>query len=241
MPLLRFSGKPAKRLVGVDAVNAALRAAGVSIFHAPQPQPRIRALLEKGTVGGLDPDTESPLILHNFQLEREDVLSIAASCGRDVAVPGGGAMATEEAGVPQYPKVYDCGGMGPPETRGEVYRKFALLHVNSTPESVGVDEVMQLVAGGPFTWFFRNPDPELGVMMLTIPAVAAGSPGFRVCYPGLTPHGAFLSPAAGLIVAYITGPPVWNMQYADGDLSANPWVDADAEVPVLLDSPTCMP
>lgn len=238
LPVLRFSGRAAERLVGFEAVNTALRVAGVSIFQAPIPPTRIHPLLKKSAAGSLlDPDTESPLLLHNFALERADVLKASADCDRKAAVAGGGAMATEEEGVPQYPKVYDCSAMGPPETRGEVYRKFGLLHVNSTPENVGVDEVMQIVAGGPFTWFFRNPDPELGVMKLSIPEVAPGSAGFRICYPGLTPHGAFMSPANGVIVAYITGPPVWHMKYADGELSQNPWVDADAEFPVLLDDP----
>lgn len=234
---ISFSGRSSERAIGLDAVNAALRWAGCSLAELPA-VPAVQQLLCKAASGqALCPDFEAPVLLHHYALNRADVLAAAAFSAREPAMQNGGAMATEEEGVPQYPKLYDMSVMGPLETRGEVYRKFGRLHVNSSLDGIGVDEVMQIPVGGPFVWFFRHPEPELGVMKLEMPAVAPGEPGWRLCYPGLTPHGAFMNPATGLVVAYITGPPVWHMQYAASGQDSNQWVDAAPEVPLLLDTP----
>ena len=74
-------------------------------------------------------------------------------------------------------------------------------------------------------------------MKVTIPAVAPdATTGWRLGYPGLLPHGAFMrrGDGAGLVVAHITGPTVWTMNYADE--AENPWIDFAGAEPVLLDT-----
>lgn len=99
-------------------------------------------------------------------------------------------------------------------------------------EGIGVDEVMTLVAGGPWTWYFQL---ENGVVaQLQMGRVVPGEPGWRLSYPGLVPHGAYFHSEVGLCIAYITGPKTWAMRYeapglANADmLGKNPWIDFDA-------------
>jgi hypothetical protein len=104
--------------------------------------------------------------------------------------------------------------------------------VNATDDGVGVDEVMTLVAGGPWTWYFLVDDQVVGE--LRMPRVEWGGKGWRLSYPGLTPHGGHFHAADGLVVAYITGPAEWQMRYqapglAGADmLGKNPWIEFSA-------------
>jgi hypothetical protein len=97
---------------------------------------------------------------------------------------------------------------------------------------VGVDEVMTLVAGGPWTWYFLIKDNV--VVELQMSRVDPAGRGWRLSYPGLTPHGGHFHAEDGLCVAYITGPEVWTMRYeapgvADAQmLGKNPWIDFNA-------------
>ena len=224
---LQFSGRPGESAVGFDAVNKVLREVGVSIrpLKVPTKDAVLGALLDKSRKGKvLDPDYELPLFLHAFQVGRKEALAAAAHSGRSPAVTGGGALATEIDGVPPYPKVYDAAAMGPPSTRGEVYRTFGELHVNRAG-AVGVDEAMQIVSSTEdLVWFFLH--PKLGVLKLVIPP--AIDEGFFLSYPGLTPHGAFMGAETAVIVATITGPPIWKM--IRGGLPVNPWVDFESGV-----------
>lgn len=92
---------------------------------------------------------------------------------------------------------------------------------------------MTLVAGGPWTWYFLLPGEV--VVELHMSRVTTSGPGWRLIYPGLTPHGGHFHAEDGLCVAYITGPKVWTMRYeapgAPGAhmLGKNPWIDFTAK------------
>jgi hypothetical protein len=167
-----------------------------------------------------------------FSLSRQDVLEQARAAGREPVIPGGGSMSSGEAGVPPYPKVYDLKSMGP-QDRLNARNKFARLHVNSTDDGVGVDEVITLVAGGPWTWYFLLKDNV--VVELQMSRVESGGRGWRLSYPGLTPHGRHFHAEDGLCIAYITGPTVWTMRYEAHGLAGaemlgkNPWIDFNAQ------------
>ena len=139
-------------------------------------------------------------------------------------------MTSGEATVPPYPKVYDLRAMRP-QDRIDAREKFARLHVNSADDGTGVDEVMSLVAGGPWTWYFLLADNSVAELRMS--RVGSTGPGWRLSYPGLTPHGGHFHAEDGLVVAYITGPSTWTMRYeAPGTAGAsmlgkNPWIDFD--------------
>jgi hypothetical protein len=172
--------------------------------------------------------TEQSQLLEIFALSRQEIVALTRAAGREPVIAGGGSMRTGEVGVPPYPKIYDLRSMGPTD-RFAARDKFARLHVNSTDDGVGVDEVMTLVAGGPWTWYFMLEDDV--VVELHMSRVTTTGPGWRLSYPGLTPHGGHFHAEDGLCVAYITGPEVWKMRYdapgAAGShmLGKNPWID----------------
>ena len=98
---------------------------------------------------------------------------------------------------------------------------------------------MTLVAGGPWTWFFLLPDDVIG--KLTLGHVGLDGKGWRISYPGLVPHGAYLDPEHGLVVAHAHGPQNFVMRYEDLSvvgakmLNGNFWIDFTGSTPKLLD------
>jgi len=226
---LEFSNGRAS-LEGLQAVREALLAAGVGIGQLPLPTSA--ELLLKASESRALTDAETSEMLQIFELSRKDMLSYITSSGREPVIPGGGSMTSCEEGVPPYPKVYDMQRMSE-QDHIHAMRKFGRLHTNSVASGPGVDEVMQLVSGGPYTWFWQHPTD--GVMKISIPRVQLEGPGWWLCYGGLTPHGGFMDASHGNVVANITGPEVWHMTYPETD--ANPWVDAVPEVPILLQRP----
>jgi hypothetical protein len=223
--VLSFSdGRPSLR--DADQINAVLHTVGVHVSRIELPE-HARPLLEASARAPLSPPQQSAL-LEMFALSREGVLEQIRLAGRQPVLPQGGSMSSRETGVPQYPKVYDLKSMGAPE-RVAARDKFARLHVNAADDGVGVDEVMTLVAGGPWTWYFLLEGAVVGE--LRMPRIEPGSRGWRLSYPGLTPHGGHFHATDGLVVAYITGPGEWRMRYqAPGlegvaMLGSNPWID----------------
>ena len=177
-------------------------------------------------------------LLKFYELDRDALLEQIALAGRRPACSEGGELVTAEKGVPPYPKIYDLKAMGA-QGQVEAQFKFGRFHFNSSPQGVGVDEVMTLISGGPWTWFFANVK-EGEMMKLTLGYVTLSTGGIRLSYPGINPHGAFMRRMpmsngleGGLCVAQIHGPHEWLMQYAD--VGENPWCDfSDTSRPLLL-------
>lgn len=227
--ILRFSdGRD--NLNDLAAINKVLGTVGVELDRVKIPK-AARPLLEASARAPLS-EEEKRQVLEMFSLTREAVLDQARAAGREPVIPGGGSMTSGEAGVPPYPKVYDLKAMQP-QDRLHARNKFGRLHVNSTDDGVGVDEVMTLVAGGPWKWYFLLSDKT--VVELEMSRVESGGRGWRLSYPGLTPHGGDFYAADGLCVAYITGPAVWKMRYEASGLAGanmlgtNPWIDFEGK------------
>jgi hypothetical protein len=218
--VLRFSDGRSS-LHDLAEINAVLRGVGVRLARVDVPE-RARPLLEASTRAPLTAEQQRAL-LQMFALSREDVLEQVRLAGRQPVLPRGGSLTTRESGVPPYPKVYDLRSMSPAD-RVAAREKFARMHVNATDEGIGVDEVMTLVTGGPWTWYFLLEDGVVGELQMSrVP------PGRR-SYPGLTPHGGHFHATDGLVVAYITGPEEWQMRYRSPGtpgaemLGSNPWL-----------------
>ena len=137
-----------------------------------------------------------------------------------------------------YPKVYDMKALSP-EVMVFLQDKFGKLHVNSADNGIGIDEVMTIVSGGPWTWFFVLPNNVVG--KLTLGHVGLNDLGWRISYTGLVPHGGYLDAEYGLVVAFAHGPEKFVMRYEESTvkdakwMGDNPWIDFSGETPKLLD------
>jgi hypothetical protein len=222
---LSFSdGRPS--LVDTAAINTVLRGVGVHVGRVELPE-RALPILKASAASKLN-EKQTADLLEIFALSREQLLGKVQVAGRTPVISGGGSLISGEAGVAPYPKVYDMMSMGPDDKKF-VQNKFGKLHVNSADSGEGVDEVMSLVSGGPWTWYFALKDNV--VVKLALSRVRPQGPGWRLSYPGLTPHGAFMDAADGVVIAHIYGPKTWVMRYeapgaAPGLLGGNPWIDA---------------
>jgi hypothetical protein len=224
--------------VGIEAVNARLRTIGVRVSEVPIPdgaKPLLRAARDRA----LKPEETSELLGH-FHLGRKELVQEIVRAGRSPEMPRGGHLQTSEAGVAPYPKVYDMKGLDGPTT-AFIQRKFGRLHVNSSDAGVGIDEVMTIVSGGPYTWFFVLPQDVVG--KLRFGRVGDRGLAWRISYPGLVPHGGFFDASDGLVVARAHGPSSFVMRYEDpsvdgaATLDDNPWIDFTRERPQLLSLP----
>lgn len=224
--------------VGVDEVNAVLRTVGVRVGTVPLPEAAL-PLLEASHTRALTEEEASQMISY-FELSREDLLAEIEAAGRQPTVENGGSLTTHEPGVAPYPKVYDMNAMDA-DTRVWVHGKFSPLHVNHTEDGVGIDEVMTIVSGGPWVWFFELPGDVIG--KLTLGYVGLENEAWRISYPGIKPHGGFLDPEFGLVVAYAHGPEEFIMYFDEDNIAGsklngtNAWVDFSGSAPKLLDTP----
>lgn len=220
---------------GVIQVNQALLPIGVRVSTLALPE-SASSLLEASRSRALSPSEANELI-EVFSLDRDDLLKEIELAGRQPAVRNGGRFSTSEVGVPPYPKVYDMKALSP-EIEVFLQEKFGKLHVNSTDEGVGIDEVMTIVAGGPYTWFFVLPDNVVG--KLTFGQVEKSGHAWRISYPGLVPHGGFFDAEFGLVVAHAHGPEHFVMRYEEPNvkgaetLGDNPWIAFTQAPPLLL-------
>ncbi len=233
-------GTPAS--VGLDAVNARLRSIGVRVTEVQIPE-AAQPILRVSRTRALNA-AESTALLGHFQLGRKELVQEILHAGRSPEMPRGGHLQTSEIGVAPYPKVYDMRALDAPTT-DFIQRKFGRLHVNSSEAGVGIDEVMTIVSGGPYTWFFVFPQDVVG--KLRFGRVGERGLAWRISYPGLVPHGGFFDAADGLVVAHAHGPASFVMRYEDpsvdgaATLNDNPWIDFTANRPVLLASPRSKP
>lgn len=227
-------GKP--DTTNLDDINKVLYLIGVRVSTLPLPEKAL-PLLKTSQTRSLNSDETTELI-SIFSMDKEDLLEQIDKAGRIPAVPQGGFLTTSEDGIPPYPKMYDMKAMTP-ETIVYLQEKFGKLHVNSADNGMGIDEVMTIVSGGQWTWFFVLPDSIVG--KLTLGSVPIDGQVWCISYPGLIPHGGFLDAEYGLVVAYAHGPENFVMRYEEPNvngselLGTNSWIDYSGEIPKLLD------
>jgi len=222
--------------IGLEDINKVLKSVGVRVHKVPLPK-EAHPILKVSQKRAINKE-EAAKLISIFSLHRGDLLEEIEIAGRKPATHRGGYLSTSEVGVAPYPKVYDMKALTP-EVMAFLQVKFGKLHVNSAENGMGIDEVMTLVSGGPWTWFFLLPDNVIG--KLTLGHVGLDGSGWRISYPGLVPHGAFLDPEHGLVVAYAHGPKNFVMRYEEPSiegavlLGKNSWLDISGKIPKLLD------
>jgi len=227
-------GTPAT--TGIDNINDMLRSVGVRVSTVPLPE-AASPILKASQTRAITPEEADKLISH-FSLHRGELLNQISKAGRKPEARRGGYLSISEIDVPPYPKVYDMKAMTP-EVKAYLQEKFGKLHVNSADNGMGIDEVMTIVSGGPWTWFFALPDNIIG--KLTLGHVGLAGQAWRISYPGLGPHGGFLDSEYGLVVAYAHGPKNFVMRYEEPSvknaelLGINSWIDFSGKTPKLLD------
>ncbi len=220
---------------GVRAINEVLSAVGVRVSTLSLPESA--AHLFKASQRRALTSDEAKELISAFSLDRQGLLAEIQLAGRAPAAYHGGSLSTSEIGVSPYPKVYDMKSLSP-EMTVYLQEKFGKLHVNSSEDGVGIDEVMTIVSGGPYTWFFVLPGNVVG--KLTFGHVGKSGHAWRVSYPGLVPHGGFFDAEYGLVVAYAHGPDHFVMRYKNPGiqgaetLGKNPWIDFSKKSPHLL-------
>lgn len=230
---LKFSdGRP--DLVGVDNVSSALRSIGVHVMTIDVPT-SARPILAVSPQRALTNEEKQSLINH-FKLLTPDLLEQVRLAGRKPGVAGGGVL-TKAAGTDPYPQVFDMKALDK-VTRKAVLEKYGRMHVNSADDGTDVDEVMTVVAGGPFRWAFTLNDGSIA--RFQVDKVDLNDKAVRVSYHGLGMHAGMMDAKHGLIVAYGHGPKEFTTRYkADVPyaslLGTNPWVDFSGDMPVVLD------
>lgn len=213
-------------VTNLRAINDTLKTVGVHMGRVVLPSQAL-PILELSTTSKLNEEQISSL-LKIFSLTRKDLLDQISIAGRRPVIAGGGDLSTGEVGVAPYPKIYDMKAMSP-QDRIYVQNKFGKLHVNSTDGGEGVDEVMTLVSGGPWTWYFLLKNNV--VAKLSLSRIPPNGPGWRLSYTGLTPHGAYMDAEDGICIAHIIGPKTWVMRYDAPKIAGakmlgrNPWID----------------
>lgn len=224
--------------VGLEEVNTRLRDIGVRVTEVAIPE-AVQPILKASRTRAVTP-AESDTLLRHFHLGRRELVDEIVLAGREPEMHRGGYLATSESGVPPYPKVYDMKALDE-KTTAFLQEKFGKLHVNSSEAGVGIDEVMTIVSGGPYTWFFVFDGGVVG--KLRFGSVSGRGKAWRISYPGLVPHGGFFDADHGLVVAFAHGPKHFVMRYEDPSvdgaetLGGNPWIDFSARPPRLLERP----
>lgn len=223
---------------GIEAVNRSLMNVGVRVNQVSIPT-EARPILHASALRAVT-ETEADQLIEHFHLGRRELLEQIGQAGREPEMHRGGYLQTSEQGVSPYPKVYDMMALDQ-ETTVFLQHKFGKLHVNSSEAGVGIDEVMTIVSGGPYTWFFVFENNVVG--KLRFGEVTENDQAWRISYPGLVPHGGYFDAPNGLVVAYAHGPKNFVMRYEDQSvegyqtLGKNPWIDFAKDAPVLLSKP----
>jgi hypothetical protein len=232
---LKFSdGRPS--IAGIESVNAVLRIVGVRASTVDIPE-QAKPILKASLIRPVNEDEQARLI-ESFNLNRADLLEQIQLAGRTPEMHRGGYLGTREGDTAPYPKVYDMKALTP-DVHTWVLNRYGRLHVNSADNGVGIDEVMTVVSGGPFTWMFVLPDGV--VARLTVEEIAESGPAIRLSYPGMGMHAGWMEPKQGLIVAFAHGPESFTIRFDEPSaanavlLNTNPWVNFSSEVPQLYD------
>lgn len=228
---IQFSdGRP--DVAGIQDVNNVLNAVGVratTIKIPTEARPLLKAYKNRAITEG-----EEHQLISIFNLNRAELMEQIQLAGRTPVIPDGGVFTTE-GGQSSYPKVYDMKAMSP-EVQNFVLNKYGRLHVNTSDTGLGIDEVMTVITGGPFTWMFLLPDGVLA--RLTVEFIGENDDAVRLSYPGIRMHAGYMDAKEGLVVAFAHGPDNFEIKYeADIQYSEllgdNPWVDFSGEMPRL--------
>jgi hypothetical protein len=193
-------------LTALAAVNDALAAVGTRLWSldlgmAPAP---LRALIDQPRLSG----DQAARIKARFLLSRSRVLELIADAGRTPHVAGGGALETTAAPHGQaYPHLYAV-------EAGADYGRFDRFHVNTADDGTGVDEIMQVLAGGGVRLIQRLPGGEVATLHLDCRDARAG---WLLIYDGAVPHIGSLSRArpGTKVLMQIVGPERWTLRYTD--------------------------
>ncbi|RSC92815.1 hypothetical protein EI424_13525 [Tenacibaculum singaporense] len=223
-------------VIGVASINSVLRTVGVRVSTVNLPE-EAKPILKTSSTRALNKE-EADKLISIFYLDRKDLLDQIEKAGRKPEAHRGGYLSTKEEEMSPYPKVYDMKALSP-EVTVFLQDKFGKLHVNSSDNGMGIDEVMTIVSGGPWTWFFVLPNNVVG--KLTLGHVGINDLGWRISYPGLGPHGGYLDAEYGLVVAFAHGPEKFVMRYEEPTvklskwMGKNPWIDFSGDAPKLLE------
>jgi hypothetical protein len=228
---IQFSdGRP--DATGLEHVNQILNTVGVratTIDIPAEARPLLKAYQSRAITEG-----EEHQLISIFNLTRPELMEQIHLAGRTPVIEGGGEFTTE-GGQSSYPKVYDMKAMSA-EIQNFVLNKYGRLHINTSDKGVGIDEVMTVIAGGPFTWMYLLPDGVLA--RLTVEFVSESDKAVRLSYPGIRMHAGYMDAKEGLVVAFAHGPDNFEIRYeADIEhaelLGDNPWVDFTGDMPKL--------
>ena len=187
-------------------IQSVLHGVGIGVWPLPLAglPDDIVSLLDRATLT----DAETLRLRDHFLLPRERLLEIIAASGRAPNVPGGGALETNVAnqnyGYPQLWVVQD----------DVDYTRFDRLHVNASDDGVGVDEILQMIAGDGVV--VRSEQPDGAVYRLELDCGGA-SDCWLFCYDAGRSHVGSLSgatPGTKLVVQAI-GPREWSLRYTE--------------------------
>ena len=221
-------------VTGVENVNAVLRSIGVRASTVSIPA-EAKPILKASQNRAINEEEQKKLI-SIFNLHRGQLLEQIQLAGRTPVAPRGGFLNTQESDTAPYPKIYDMKALTP-EVHKQVLNRYGRLHVNTADNGMGLDEVMTVVSGGPFTWMYVLPDGVLA--RLTVDKVDLNDQAVRLSYPGLGMHAGYMDAKQGLIVAFAHGPERFVVRFEEPSvphselLNTNPWVDFSGSVPTL--------
>jgi hypothetical protein len=221
-------------VTGVGNVNAVLRSIGVHASTVSIPEDA-KPIIKASQTRAINEEEQHKLI-SIFSLHRGQLLEQIQLAGRNPVAPRGGYLTTRESDTAPYPKVYDMKALTP-DVRKAVLNRYGRLHVNTSDNGMGIDEVMTVVSGGPFTWMFMLPDGVLA--RLTVDRVSLQDQAIRLSYPGLGMHAGYMEPEQGLIVAFAHGPENFVIRFEEPSvphaelLGTNAWVDFSGDMPKL--------
>ena len=199
----QVSGEDAATL---ETINSALRDFETSVQRldlrdCPQ---SVKPLLAKSELEA----HESRILMDHLLLSREELLKVINASGRQPNVEGGGQLKVfDETHDYYYPNLWAV-------QPGTDYGRFDRMHINSDDKGVGVDEVIQLLFGGPMIVRHRSTDGR--EMQLTLSCADASS-GWLLSYNGGAPHvGSFRSATIGTkALVQVIGPPSFKMRYVE--------------------------
>jgi len=223
-------------IAGIESVNAVLRSVGVRASTVAIPG-QAKPILKQSLIRPIT-EAEQTELIELFNLNRADLLEQIKLAGRTPEMHRGGYLGTREGDSAPYPKVYDMKALAP-DVHTWVLNRYGRLHVNSADNGAGIDEVMTVVSGGPFTWMFVLPNGV--VARLTVEEIAESGPAVRLSYPGMGMHAGWMEPKQGLIVAFAHGPESFTIRFDEPSaanavlLNTNPWADFSGEIPKLYD------
>ena len=204
-PSLLFRRNNGEAITELHAINLALREirGRVAPLDLSGVSPRYRELLAAATLDG----TTAEQLKEHFLLSRERLVEIIRSAGREPQVDGGGALETHVSPHDYlYPQLYQI-------DENIDYSRFDGFHRNMAEDgSCAVDEVLQLLVGGPLDVLHVGSTGDTLFLRLECPSETEG---WLLTYEGSTPHSGRMGAArpGTKAVVQVIGPARWVMDY----------------------------